>query len=84
MSRQYKDRTMQAAYDACVAAFHNPRSEFYFIRPDGTRVQRKGAGHRNAFWNGYNGLANRTFPHGSAAWAAYMAGRDLMQAEVLV
>lgn len=70
---RYKDRSMQQAYSACVAGFGNRGSELWL---NGTE-HRRGALHRCAFWDGFEGKSNRPHaPKGTLAWACYMAGRD--------
>lgn len=76
MTRTYADRTQQAAYDACIVAHADRESEFYFTDRDGSRQPLRLAGHRNAFWNGFEGLPNRTYSRNTTAYACYMAGRD--------
>lgn len=77
MANRFRDPSLRQMYDSCLKLARagrgtGARSEFYLE----TGHQRRGAGHRNAFWNGYNGLPNRTFPRDSLAYAAYRAGQD--------
>lgn len=65
-------------YDACLTQAHDNFSEFYYAKTSagynmGPCVRRRGAGHRHAFWNGYNGVHN-TWIKDSLAYAAWRAG----------
>jgi hypothetical protein len=59
-------------YEACLRTAADLTSEMYL--PDGE--PRRGAGHRIAFWNGYEGRAPIAIPRNTLAWAAYQAGRE--------
>lgn len=77
MRPRFKNRAMQAMYEACCTAAVDRTSEFW-LQPGGT-VPRRGAGHRNAFWSGYNGEPSR-YLRTSLAHAAWAAGRDVERA----
>ena len=69
---QFKDRLMQALYDACRKHGVIATSEFYY-----QGVPSRGAAHRVAYWKGRAGepmprYINRT----SLSYAAFKAGRD--------
>jgi hypothetical protein len=71
--RRYKVASMQRIYDAMREAAKNPASEIYLA--DGS--QHRGAMHRCAFWDGFNGM--KRSPHaapGTLSQACFMAGRD--------
>jgi hypothetical protein len=76
MSRaRYKDRNLQAMFDACRLAAADNFSEFYYgAGPIGPRWPRTGAGHRCAYWAGYRSQPNRMYSRGTYAYAAYQAG----------
>ncbi len=69
---RYKEPRLQEHYDLMLSFAHNRGPELF--TPDGG--QRRGAGHRNAFWNGYNGLKNIAWGRGTYAYVAYYAGRQ--------
>lgn len=96
-AREYKDRLLQRAYDALVRAYMDEhdvddrvRERGELFMEDGSR--RSGAGHRNAFWRGWDSVGKpRRHPRpgvcccvsckpyipNTPSHAAYMAGRDL-------
>ena len=41
----------------------------------------RGSSTKNAFWNGYDGQPNLTFPEGSFGYIAYRIGQDVREAE---
>ena len=73
---RYKDRSMQTMFDACLADGADRTSEFFI---DGK--PRRGAGHRNAYWNGFNGV-RLTYSPNTLAFACFMAGRENAKHEV--
>jgi hypothetical protein len=69
---RYKHPSMQKMYDGMLALAQDRTSELYH-----KGAQRRGAGHRCAFWDGFDGLT-RT-PHatpGSMGAACFAAGRE--------
>ena len=73
MKPKFKDRAKQTMYEVCRRLGADRTSEFW-VQPAGT-VPRRGAGHRNAYWNGYNGEPSR-YLRTSLNYAAWAAGRD--------
>ena len=67
---KFKDRSLQAFYEACLKLGNDPSSEFYH---DG-RPNRL-AGHRTAYWSGRAGMMYRARRR-SLAYAAWRAGVD--------
>ena len=67
---KYINRDFQKLYDAILANARNPASDMYH-----NGAQRTGAGHREAFWNGYNGTG-RAPVRGTMAAVCYRAGKD--------
>ncbi len=74
--RVYKDRRQNALYTALLLAAADPKSELYY-----NGQPHRGAGHRCAFWDGYDGLKRsaNAVPR-TLSWAAFMAGRDYRKA----
>lgn len=75
MRQRFKNPDMQRLYEAMLTAAADKRSELYL--PDGT--PHHGAGHRNAFWQGYKfGHIEKPsyIPRNSLAYACFRAGRD--------
>jgi len=69
---KFKNTELQRMYETMLKVAAMPDGELYH-----QGVQRSGAGHRAAFWDGYNGL-KRT-PHvipGTYSAACAAAGRD--------
>ena len=72
MAYRSKQPAFQKLYAPMLADASNPQSELYH---EGR--QRSGAGHRAAFWDGYNGI--KQTPHvikGTFSEACAAAGRD--------
>lgn len=74
----FKEATLTKMFDACVAEARNNFGEFYIVHNRfggiGPFFPRRGAAHRHAFWNGYNGTQECTVA-GSPARAAFRAGQ---------
>lgn len=77
-TRRYKDARMQGIYESMLKLAADPNSELYY-----QGEQRRGAGHRSAFWDGYSGKFTFTGPKrsahvipGSMSAACFMAGRE--------
>lgn len=72
MAGEFKDKAMQALYDACRASGVVTTTEFYH-----NGIPRRGASHRVAYWKG---RAGEPLPYyidrSSLAYAAFKAGRD--------
>lgn len=74
---RYKHPVMQAMYDKLLALAEDKASELYW-----EGKPRRGAGHRAAFWDGFNGLdlsGPRRSAHvvpGTISHACFMAGRE--------
>ena len=70
---RFKDPLLRRAFDDCVTGFNDLESEFYF-----EGEQHRGALHRCAFWDGFNGLDPS--PHGDVrgtpAYACRRAGEQ--------
>ena len=70
-------------FDACVAVASDNFEEFYIVprkeRWHGPNAPRRGASHRHAFWNGWNGakLNWDSYSKQSLSYAAYRAGEAL-------
>ena len=80
MRKRFKDRHMQAIYEACRRMGADNFSEFYYsAKAMGPRWPRRGAGHRNAYWNGRQGKPT-SWARNSLAHAAWAAGQDDMKA----
>jgi hypothetical protein len=78
MKSRYKNRQMQELYETLLQLAAEPASELYH-----KGAQRRGAGHRAAFWDGYSGRYTYTGPKRSAhvipgtlSQACFMAGRE--------
>lgn len=69
---RYKDPTMEACYQNALKAAADPKSEFYY-----NGKPHRGAGHRCAFWDGYNGLERsaNVIP-GTMSQAFFQAGKE--------
>lgn len=68
----FRTPELRRAFDTMLAAAYDRASELYLR--DGS--QHRGALHRCAFWDGYNGLS--ATPHavpGALTWACYRAGQ---------
>jgi hypothetical protein len=68
---RYKDPSMQKCYESALAVAEDPAGEFYY-----NGEQHRGAGHRCAFWDGFNGVEKT--PHaipGTMSWAFFQAGK---------
>lgn len=77
MSR-YKDPMLERAYRGFLQMAADPGSDLYWRRRDGVLIRHHGASHRNAFWQGFDGVKiGGRVPHipTSQGWAIYMAGR---------
>lgn len=76
--RHFKDRTMAACYEAARRVAADNFSEFYYgAGALGPRWPRRGAGHRDAYWNGRAGQDPRKrYPINSPAYAFCAAGAD--------
>lgn len=74
---KFKDRHLQRCYEAARKAGADPASEFFSspLGPDGPRIPRIGAGHREAYWKGRAGVLKVAVP-GSMGHAFWAAGRD--------
>ncbi len=68
---RYKELRLQQHFDMMLTFARDDKHELFTA--DGG--QRRAAGHRNAFWNGFNGKANLTFSGGTFAYVAFYAGR---------
>ena len=82
MRNRFRNPKLAQMFDDCVRIASNNFSEFYYGdgRTElGPRFPRGGAGHRVAFWHGYNGT--RSLSDGSRGgrgtfqYAAYRAGQ---------
>lgn len=81
MSTRFKTPMLKAMYETCLTLAADNFSEFYYGdgRTNlGPRFPRRGAGHRHAFWNGFNGATrpdgSPTAVPGSLSYAAFRAG----------
>lgn len=75
----FRVRQLREMYDVCVRLASDNFSEFYYSHrgtTHGPRFPHGGAGHRCAFWLGYDGTPNIRYDKGSFAYAAYRAGVD--------
>lgn len=70
-NRTYKDRHLQRMYDACRELSHDTSSELYY-----NGKPRRGAGHRNAYWDGRSGTPNHKYERGTFAYVCWAAGKD--------
>jgi hypothetical protein len=72
MRKRYRTPSLQGIYETMFRLAHDPTSELYH-----EGGQRSGAGHRAAFWDGYNGVKHT--PHvipGTPSAACARAGQD--------
>jgi len=72
MAARYKNRDFQRTYETMLTLAQDKESELYH-----NGQQRRGAGHRCAFWDGYNGMkrsANVT-PQSQSA-VCFQAGKE--------
>lgn len=69
MTNPFKQRDLARVYDVMLALARNPESELYH-----EGKPRRGASHRCAFWDGFNGLRPGYIPRGTMAWACLRAG----------
>lgn len=70
---RYQNKTMQHMYDTMLKLAADPNSELYY-----NGAQHRGAGHRCAFWDGFDGTrvnANAGEPQ-SMSRACYQAGKE--------
>jgi hypothetical protein len=70
MKRRFKDPKMQEMYETCRVTGLDKTGEFWW---NGKPL--RGAGHRSAYWNGYDGQPSR-YLRNSLAYAAWAAGQD--------
>lgn len=75
---RYKDSNLQAVFENMLTLAADPESELYY-----KGAQRRGAGHRCAFWDGFSGKFDLSGPRRSAnvirgtlSHACFMAGRE--------
>jgi hypothetical protein len=73
----FHDRQLRAQFDVMVGSYFDPNST---LRVNG--IQRRGASHRDAFWNGFNGIKSK-YVKTSAAYAAFRAGQLVAKNEQL-
>ena len=82
MTRTFKDKTLADCYSVARKLGADNFSEFHYgIGETGPRWPRRGAGHRNAYWNGRMGgpcRYARTWP----AYAFWAAGVDDRKADL--
>jgi hypothetical protein len=77
MSNRFKQPALRGMYDTMMRLAADPASELYH-----EGHQRSGAGHRAAFWDGYNSVTPT--PHvipGTFSAACFAAGRDFRKAQ---
>ena len=69
---RYKDPQLQKIYDAMLTLAADRTSELYW-----KGEPRRGASHRCAFWDGFNGLhrSPAAIP-GTLSWPCYQAGKE--------
>lgn len=67
---KFKDRTLDAVYQECMRAYHDPLSFLYW-----KGEQRRGSSGRCHFWDAFN-EQGRTPPRGTIGYAYWAAGRD--------
>jgi hypothetical protein len=85
MKPRYKDASLQRVYDTMLTLAADASSELYH-----NGEPRRGAGHRAAFWDGYNGMAYtgkgrsaHVIP-GTISAACFMAGREFAKQQAKV
>ncbi len=66
---------MKHAGYAVYKAAYKDKASFLYWDGDGEITPRRGSATRAAFWDGYNGLPNKS-QRGSIGAAAWQAGRD--------
>lgn len=73
----FKHVVLARAFDLALASGKNNWSEFYYGWPDyGPRWPRRGAGHRCAYWDGWNGTKSLySRAKGTLAYPYYVAGK---------
>ena len=80
MKPRYMNKAMQRCFDAALLAAADSTSEFYF---DGQ--QHRGAGHRCAFWDGFNGLeTSANVVPGTISWVFFQAGKEWARKQIRV
>jgi hypothetical protein len=80
-ARKFKDRTLAACYASARQMAADNFSTYYYSRAAGgfgPCWPHRGAGHRNAYWNGRQG-ARCTYLRTSPAYAYWAAGQDDMR-----
>ena len=71
----FKVREFAVMFDKCLELARNNQTEFYYGSMPGPRWPRRGAGHRCAFWDGYDGIKSLySRSQGTYGYAAYRAG----------
>lgn len=74
-------------FDACVRVAGDNFSEFYIVPQRegwvGPNIPRRGASHRHAFWNGWNGAPIKwdSYSRQSLSYAAYRAGQAMRKGD---
>ena len=86
--RNYKDRRLQAQYDAMMEAYRSEQRGWHkgkygamyhgLWNDDGNRF--RGAGSFSAFWNGFDGLIMKPYRHGGRRRLMYVPGTLSRQA----
>lgn len=71
---RYKDKTLQKVYENMIMLAADRNSELYY-----NGAERRGAGHRCAFWDGYNGAMSMYSKESrpmTMAYVCYQAGKE--------
>jgi hypothetical protein len=77
MKTPFRTRELATMYENCIRLASDNATEFYYGGLPGPRWPRRGAGHRCAFWDGYQGVKSLySRSQGSYGYAAYRAGAD--------
>jgi len=72
MTNRFKTPLLSATYGLYARLYRERAYPLYTKQGEPSR----GNAARNAFWNGFDGYPNISFPKNSASYAAYRAGQD--------
>jgi hypothetical protein len=74
---KYKNQRFQRAYDVMLEMAADPKSNLYY-----KGKPRRGASHRCAFWDGYEGTRTTAVISGTLSAVCFAAGKAFAKAKV--
>jgi len=73
----FKHPQRRKIFDEMIVAANDRNSEMYFTTMKGATLRRRGAAHRNAFWEGAEGKPQpKWILKDTLAYACYLAGQE--------